>query len=147
MCEPREEKLSPPNDTRARVSLQWSMAEAMQRGRLGGDAYEHESLKDPAIAALAKRVSYRIDEGAPGTERYKGWVVVRTKDGRTLEKVQDSNHGSPADPMTPDEIRAKFAENAARALPKDRAAAIVEAADGLDRAASVTKLLDLCVAA
>src|SRR5690606_31733581 len=77
MCEPREEKLSPPNDVRARVSLQWSLAEAMQTGRLGGDAYAPENLKDPQIAALAKRVSYRIDESAPGTERYKGWVIVR----------------------------------------------------------------------
>jgi 2-methylcitrate dehydratase PrpD len=147
MCEPAEEKLSPPNDVRARVSLQWSMAEAMQRGRLGGDAYAPESLKDPAIAALAKRVSYRIDESAPGTERYKGWVIVRTKDGRTFEKVQDSNHGSPADPMTPDEVRTKFAENAARALPKDRPARIVEAVDGLDSADGVARLIDLCVAA
>lgn len=147
MCEPREEKLAPPNDVRARVSLQWSMAEAMHRGRLGGDAYAPESLKDPTIAALAKRVSYRIDESAPGTERYKGWVIVRTKDGRTLERVQDSNHGSPADPMTPDEIRAKFAENAARALPEGRAAAVVEAVEELDRAEGVETLLDLCVKA
>lgn len=148
MCEPREEKLNPPNDTRARVSLQWSMAEAMQRGRLGGDAYSADSLKDPAIAALARRVSYRIDETAPGTERYKGWVVVRTKDGRSFEKVQDSNHGSPADPMTPAEIRAKFAENAAAGgLSESRIAAIVEAVDGLDRAAGVDALIDLCIAA
>ena len=147
MCEPAEEKLSPPNDTRARVSLQWSMAEAMRRGRLGGDAYAAESLKDPAIAALAKRVTYRIDESAPGTERYKGWVIVRTKDGRVLEKVQDANHGSPGDPMTAEEVRAKFAENALRALPKERIAAIVEAVDALDRAPNVAKLIDLCVAA
>lgn len=146
MCEPAEEKLNPPNDVRARVSLQWSLAEAMQTGRLDGGAYAPEYLRDPAIRALARRVTYRIDETAPGTERYKGWVIIRTKDGRVFERVQPNNHGSPADPMTDAEIRAKFAENARRALPADRIDRIVAAVDQLDRAAGVAPLVDLCVA-
>lgn len=146
MCEPREEKIAPPNDVRARVSLAWCMAEAAYRGKPGPTAYGDDALADPAIADLARRVTYSIDETAPGTERFKGWVVVTTKDGRRLERVQEHNHGSLADPMSADEIRAKFAENAGRLLPEERIRPIVEAVDGLDGLRDVAPLLELCVA-
>jgi 2-methylcitrate dehydratase PrpD len=146
-CEPVAEKLEPSNDTRARVSLQWSIAEAMVKGRLRYDAYSPENLADPEIRDLVRRVTYRPDETAPGTERYKGWVEIKLKDGRTLDRVQENNHGSLADPMTPAEIREKFTENASQALPAAKVAAIVEAVDRLDAAADVRGLIDLCVAA
>ena len=145
MCEPVAEKVDPPNDTRARVSLQWSVAEALSLGRLDGHAYAPESLANPAIRDLARRVRYTIDPDAPGTERYKGWVIVEMKDGRRLEWVQEHNHGSLADPMTPAEIGTKFADNAARALPPERLPRIVEAVDALDGAPGVGGLIDLCI--
>lgn len=145
MCEPRDEKIAPPNDVRARVSLAWCMAEAAYRGKPGAGAYGPDALADPAIADLATRVTYSIDETAPGTERFKGWVVVTTKDGRRLERVQEHNHGSLADPMSPDEIRAKFAENAARALPEERIRPIVDQVARLETLPDVGPLLELCV--
>jgi 2-methylcitrate dehydratase PrpD len=146
MCEPVAEKVAPPNDTRARVSLQWSIAEALTLGRLDGHAYAEASLADPAIRELARRVRYSIDATAPGTERYKGWVIVELRDGRRLERVQEHNHGSLADPMTPEEIRAKFEANAARALPAGRLPAIVRAVETVDEAPGVAGLIDLCIA-
>jgi len=118
---------------------------AFDQGRLDGHAYAPESLANPAIRDLARRVRYAIDPDAPGTERYKGWVIVEMKDGRRLESVQEHNHGSLADPMTPAEIRAKFADNAVRALPAERLPRIVEAVEALDRAPGVGDLIDLCI--
>src|SRR5580692_1528367 len=58
VCEPTEEKFEPASDSHGRVSLQYSLAEALALGSLGKNAYARESLRDPAILALARRVQF-----------------------------------------------------------------------------------------
>jgi 2-methylcitrate dehydratase PrpD len=112
VCEPTHEKFAPASDSHGRVSLQYSVAEALVHGSLGKNAYRPESLRNPEILALARRVRYRIDPEYPGPGRFKGEVRVRLKDGRTLHELEEYNRGSAENPMSYEEIRAKFDENA-----------------------------------
>src|ERR1700733_12335308 len=61
VCEPTEEKFAPASDSHGRVSLQYSLAEALALGSLGKNAYRTESLRNPDILALARRVNYYVD--------------------------------------------------------------------------------------
>ena len=112
VCEPTEEKFAPASDSHGRVSLQYSLAEALYHGALGKTAYSVESRKNPQILSLARRVEYRVDPDYPGPGRFKGAAKIVLKDGREFEEVEEYNRGSAENPMTYEELRAKFDDNA-----------------------------------
>lgn len=112
VCEPTSEKLAPASDSHGRVSLQYSIAEALYTGSLGRRAYGPQHLSSPEILALARRVRYYVDPQYPGPGRFKGALRVTLTDGRSFEEIQEYNRGSVENPMTPEELRAKFDENA-----------------------------------
>src|SRR5581483_10294487 len=66
VCEPAAEKFAPASDSHGRVSLQYSVAEALYRGALGKNAYSDESRRNPEILALARKMHYRVDPDYPG---------------------------------------------------------------------------------
>jgi 2-methylcitrate dehydratase PrpD len=117
VCEPTEEKFAPASDSHGRVSLQYSLAETLFLGALGKTAYRPESLRNPEILALARRVQYHVDPDYPGPGRFKGAVQVVLKDGRSFLEVEEYNRGSAQNPMTYEELRAKFDQNAGGFLP------------------------------
>jgi 2-methylcitrate dehydratase PrpD len=137
VCEPTAEKFAPASDSHGRVSLQYSMAEALYHGALGKAAYSAESLKNPEILALARRVQYHVDPDYPGPGRFKGAVRIVLKGGRVLEEVEEYNRGSAENPMTYEELRAKFDDNASAflsAAQRDRLAADIDHLETLPNA-------------
>ena len=146
VCEPVSEKIRPATDWHGRISLQYSLAEALYHERLDGRGYAPDSLQNPAILALAEKIDYRIDADAPGHEQFKGWVIVETQDGRTLERVEMFNRGSSKLPMSADDIKDKFRDNASFMLKRDRIDDIVKRVDGLERMPKVGELVNLCCA-
>jgi len=145
MCEPREVKLHPQSEYHAKFSFPFTMAAALTFGRLGVEAFSAENIRDPKILALARKIHHEVDHTAPGTGRFKGWVKVATADGRRLERIVEDNWGSAANPMTPDEVRRKFRENAALALDEARAEAIVERTGTMETLGDIGELVDLCI--
>jgi 2-methylcitrate dehydratase PrpD len=146
VCEPVAEKVAPASDSHGRVSLQYTVAEAMYRGRLGKSAYSDESLRHPEILALARRVRYHVDPTFPGPGRFKGAVRITLVDGRVIEDVQEHNLGSVENPMTEADLRTKFDENAAGVLDgprRDRFADLVRRVETLPDA---RVLADACIA-
>ena len=138
VCEPLAEKLAPASDSHARISLQYTVAEALYAGRLGRSAYSEESRASPAILALARRVTYVVDPTFPGPGRFKGAVRITMRDGRVIAETQEHNLGSVENPMSAEQLRAKFDENAAGILSdpqRDRLAGDVDQLDVLDDAA------------
>ena len=72
VCEPVAEKLAPASDSHGRVSLQYTLAEALYRGRLGKNAYGTTSLRHPEILALARRVAIPRGSDVPGPGPLQG---------------------------------------------------------------------------
>jgi 2-methylcitrate dehydratase PrpD len=143
VCEPATEKLAPASDSHGRISLQYSIAEAFVRGALGRHAYGDDSLRDPDILGLARRVRYHVDPAFPGPGRFKGAVRVTLTSGRVLAEVEDYNRGSADNPMTDAELRAKFDENAGGFLSPAARDRVAEAVATLDTLADARSLVDL----
>jgi len=143
VCEPIEEKLAPASDSHGRVSLQYSIAEAMTRGSLGKTAYSGASLRDPEILGLAQRVRFHADAGFPGPGRFKGAVTVTLRDGRTMTEVEEYNRGSAENPMTGADLRTKFDENAAGVLDAAARDSVADAVNRLDTLTDARTLVDL----
>ena len=143
VCEPVEEKFAPASDSHGRVSLQYSLAEALALGSLGKNAYAEESLRDPAILALARRVQFYVDPDYPGPGRFKGEVTITLKDGRRFHELEEYNRGSAENPMTYEEIRAKFDENASGFLDAGRRDRLAEQIGRLELLEDASQLLNI----
>ncbi len=143
VCEPVEEKFAPASDSHGRVSLQYSLAEALTLGSLGKNAYAQQSLCDPAILALARRVHFYVDPDYPGPGRFKGEVTITLKDGRSFHELEEYNRGSAENPMTYEEIRAKFDENASGFLDAGRRDRLAEQIGRLELLDDASQLLNI----
>ena len=143
VCEPTEEKFAPASDSHGRVSLQYSLAEALHRGALGKSAYSAESRKDPEILVLARRIQYHVDANYPGPGRFKGAVKIVLKDGRVFEEIEEYNRGSAENPMTYQELRDKFEDNSSGFLSPARCGRLADAIQKLEELPDASSLLGL----
>jgi 2-methylcitrate dehydratase PrpD len=143
VCEPLVEKHAPASDSHGRVSLQYSVAEALFFGELGKRAYSDQSRQNSEILALAKKVRYHVDPDYPGPGRFKGAVKVTLKDGRQFTEVEEYNRGSADNPMTYDELRVKFEENAAAFLSPQARTRVADEIRRLDLLPDAKTLLEL----
>jgi 2-methylcitrate dehydratase PrpD len=147
VAEPLHEKLQPETPWHGRVSLQYTLAEALYTGRIDVRSYNIENLRDTKILELAAKVHCEVDPNAPGREQFKGWVIVETKDGRTLEEIEEFNRGSRQNPMTNEEIENKFRANAAFLLSDNETRRIIEMARKVESLTKITDLVKLTIKA
>ncbi|MEO8258009.1 MAG: MmgE/PrpD family protein [Acidobacteriota bacterium] len=147
VCEPLAEKLAPASDSHGRVSLQYTLAEALHRGVLGKHAYQPDSLANPEILALAARVRYHVDADFPGPGRFKGAVTVTLKDGRSVTEVEESTRGSAENPMTAAELRGKFDENAGGFLAPEEGERLADTIARLEQLPDASVLVGLAIPA
>jgi 2-methylcitrate dehydratase PrpD len=145
VCEPAETKLNPRTAWHGRISLQYTLAEAVCLGRLDLHSYAPKSLASPEILALARKIRCVPDPAPPPRTQFKGWVIVETVDGRRLERIEEFNRGSRENPMTPADIISKFRENVAPGVSAPAADGVVRAVSALDQSGSIGELLARCV--
>ena len=145
VAEPVHEKLNPETPWHGRVSLQYTLAEALYTGRIDVRSYSMDNLRNAKILELASKVHCELDANAPGREQFKGWVIVDTKDGRTLEEIEEFNRGSRQNPMTREEIENKFRANAEFRLTDEEAERIIQAAGKIKSLSSISDLVKLTV--
>ena len=70
-------------------------------------------------------------------------IGIRLKDGRTVSRRVEFAKGTRENPLTADEVRAKYFRLTGPVAPRARAEAIMTAVDGLDRARDLTRLASL----
>ncbi len=121
VAEPAEMRRRPVSDYMAKFSVQFVVAACFVRGRFGFAELEADALKDPAILALAQRVSHDTDPDSAFPKFFSGGVVVTLKDGRELVHMEKINRGAGERALTGDEIAAKFMENAEMVMSRRRA--------------------------
>jgi 2-methylcitrate dehydratase PrpD len=141
VCEPVADKRRPATTWHGRISLQHTVAEALVRGRMDKHAYAEANLRDPVINAVADLVLHE-DDPTTTTTRSGGTVILCMKDGRELAHRIDDMRGTSANPMTREDIVAKFMANVQDLLPPARADQAVESLLSLERVEDVAPVLD-----
>jgi 2-methylcitrate dehydratase PrpD len=118
----------------AKFSGEFAAAAALVDERLGIQTFTDEKAQDPAIRALLPRVRVTVDPEIPGDLERHMWsrVRVRLADGRTVEIGPREVPGHPSNPLSADQLREKFEECAALALPHDRVQTVREIVETLD---------------
>ncbi len=113
LWEPIETKRRPVNAYAAKFSIPYCLAYALRQGPLGLEAFTDEKARDPALAALAAKVGYRVDPANPYPDEYTGHVRITMRDGRVLEERQPHLRGGHHEPLSRADIEEKFRANCA----------------------------------
>jgi 2-methylcitrate dehydratase PrpD len=145
MCEPREVKLRPATDYHAKFSFPFTIAVTLCFGRLGVEAFSQANIHDPIILALTDKIMHQVDPTASDPSRFKGWVQVETTDGRKLERIVTDNWGSESNPMTPEQVRNKFRDNAQLVLNDSTVDTLIEQVDNFEAIKDVSQLVAHCI--
>lgn len=125
----------------AQMSLPYAVAVRICRGTAGLSSYTAETRASPDIAAMLDRVTIAIDESV--TASWEASISVETRDGRVIEEATKRPLGGLANPLSPEQLRAKFDELAGTALPRARCDALAGLVLTLDEAPDAKALLPL----
>ena len=82
------------------------------RGRLSLKELEPAAYRDPAIQTLMDKVRYIEDAMSTFPRHYTGEVRVTLADGTVLRQREAVNRGHVDNPLSNDDVHAKYMENA-----------------------------------
>lgn len=110
VCEPRGRKYKPQTIVDAQFSMPFGAAVALLYRDAGLDRFTEENLRSPVIRSLMGRVvvekDIRIEKNFP--KEWRGRVTLHLIDGRQLEQHVRHPKGDPENPLTWDDLIAKF---------------------------------------
>lgn len=128
-------------------SLPYLVAAALVDGAISPATFTAQRYRDPQILEVASKIDIRANqdftEAYPATFHCRFDVVLR--DGSTMTVSGTNPRGHPANPMSDDEIEAKFLALVDRRLPVQRARRLLDALWDVDTATSLDPILELMV--
>ncbi len=136
----------PKNALQAKFSMEFCMAAPLLYGKAGLHEFTDEVVNRPEVQSMIERVHFGMHPEAEkaGYNKMTTILAIRLKDGRTISGRADFGKGSPANPMTYEEVAAKFLDCAAFAKwPAAKAKAIVEMVRKLEAAPDARALAAL----
>jgi len=112
----------------AKFHLPFCIATALIYGEVGLEAFAPERLEDPTILKLLPKIEVRREEAFAGSypERWPSIVEVILEDGKTYEVMVEYVKGDFRNPLTWEELAAKFHRLAGRSYPEERRAELIE---------------------
>jgi 2-methylcitrate dehydratase PrpD len=105
-------KQTPPTPYAAKFSTPFCMAVAFFDRRAGFQQFTEERIHDPAVLALAKKISYVIDEHNEYPRNFTGHLRARLRSGQVQEIRQGFMRGGAHAPLSREELEQKFLDNA-----------------------------------
>jgi 2-methylcitrate dehydratase PrpD len=129
VAEPRAKKYNPESIVDAQFSMPFGAAVAAMDGAAGLDQFTIEKIRSPKIRELMNKVALvkdaRIEETFP--KEWPARVMIEIENGLRHEKFVRYPNGDPENPLTWDEMTAKFRSLAGAVLSAERCDEIIEA--------------------
>jgi 2-methylcitrate dehydratase PrpD len=128
VCEPRQKKYRPDSVVDAQFSMPFGAAVAVLCGAAGLDQFTLEQVHSPLVQQMIDKVVLvkdpRLEETFP--REWPARVAISMEDGRGYEKFVRYPKGDPENPLTGEEMAAKFRSLAGAVLPADRCSEILD---------------------
>ena len=132
----------PTNIVQAQFSFPFVLGAVLAYGRHSIETMTEESLHDEAILHQAEKVVMEQDPSMEGRE-WSGAVTLETIDGKSYEFSKVIPKGDPKEPMTEQELRAKFMELASISIRDESAERLVNLIDDLENVSDIHKLTNI----
>jgi 2-methylcitrate dehydratase PrpD len=121
VLEPHAAKVKPRTEYDAKFSLPYSIATMLVKGSVDISSYLPGALRDPDVLELAGRVSHTQRSFSTYPKAFPGWVRLEGPHGRVVECERPYQLGAPENPLSRDDVVAKFRANATQAVSSEAA--------------------------
>ncbi len=129
VADPREKKYNPESIVDAQFSMPFGAAVAVMDGAAGLDQFTTDKIRSPRVRELMTKVALvkdvRLEEAFP--KEWPARVTIETENGGRFEKFVRYPKGDPENPLSWDEMAAKFRALAGVALSEERCIDIIQA--------------------
>lgn len=107
----------PLNELQAKFSMEFCMAILLLERRAGLGEFTDEVVLRPDVQAMMEKIDFVVDSEAEAAGYHKMTTIIDIElaNGAMISGRCDFGKGSPADPMSYEEVADKFRENAAHA--------------------------------
>jgi 2-methylcitrate dehydratase PrpD len=136
----------PKDELQAKFSMEFCMAILLLERKAGLAEFTDHVVNRPDVQRLIERIEFGVhpEAEAAGYEKMTTLIDIELTDGRRIGGRADFGKGSPANPMSDEELAAKFRECAAWGkLPKASADKVVEMVFSLEKLKSIRNLTRL----
>jgi 2-methylcitrate dehydratase PrpD len=136
----------PKNELQAKFSMEFCMAILLLERRAGLAEFTDKTVNRRDVQAMIEKIDFGVNPiaEAAGYEKMTTLIDIELTDGRTVSGRADFGKGSPANPMSDQELADKFRECAAWGkLPKANAGKVIELVFNLEKVKSVRELTRL----
>ena len=103
--------------------------------------FTDEAIADPDVLAVARKVRYETRDYPSYPQAFPGGARVRLVDGTAFDADFPYQKGGPENPLSPDEVRAKYRANAGLVLTDDAAQRLEETIIALDSGSDRPRLI------
>ena len=136
----------PRTELQAKFSMEFCMAILLLTRKAGLPEFTDEVVNRPEVQAMIQRVDFGVhpDAEAAGYDKMTTVLEITLADGRKISGHADFGKGSPANPMSYEEVADKFRECAAFSRwPSEKAERVIDTVRGLEELADVRALTAL----
>ncbi|MFM1859025.1 MAG: 2-methylcitrate dehydratase, partial [Pseudomonadota bacterium] len=131
-------KKTPQLGLEGKFSVYHSCAAGIIYGRAGEHEYADACVQDPRVITLRDKITAVVDDTI---SEASADVTIQTTDGRTLHVFVEHAIGSLERPMSAEQLKAKFTDQAAAEIGDEKAKAAWSAAMSLATSANIQPLL------
>jgi len=136
----------PQNELQGKFSMEFCMAILLLQRKAGLAEFTDQVVNRPDVRKMIEKVDFGVhpEAEAAGYEKMTTIIDIELADGRKIGGRADFGKGSPAHPMSDDELATKFRECAAWGkLPKAGADKVVDRVCNLEKLKSIRELTRL----
>jgi 2-methylcitrate dehydratase PrpD len=136
----------PANELQAKFSMEFCMAILLLERKAGLEQFTDEVVNRPDVQEMIARVNFGVhpQAEAAGYDKMTTIIDIHLKGGRVVSGRADFGKGSPANPMSDEELAGKFRECAAWGkLPKANADKVVDMVFNLEKLKNIRNLTRL----
>src|SRR5258708_3058661 len=136
----------PKNELQAKFSMEFCMAILLLERKAGLEQFTHQVLNLPEVQAMIEKMSFGVhpEAEAAGFDKMTTIIEIELADGQVVKGRADFGKGSPANPMSDEQLSEKFRQCAAwGGIDRDRTQAILALAWTIEALADVNELTRL----
>lgn len=136
----------PQNELQAKFSMEFCMAILLLDGKAGLPEFTDATVRRPDVKAMIGRINFLVhpEAEAAGYDKMTTIIDIYLKDGRKISGRADFGKGSPANPMSYDEVAEKFRGCAAQAAwPRAQVDGVIDMVRRLETLADIGGLMRL----
>lgn len=123
----------------AQANIQYAIAVLLIDGEVTIDAYTPEAIRRPEVLERIDAVDVVVDESL--AEETFGSIVEVTADSETWSNAVHTPRGYPSNPLTDEELRAKFRNQAEKGIDDAEVERLLDVTDRLERLDNVRALV------